>query len=312
MLSVQGTGRSKRISGRLVSGSIESSSDIICARKHVINNKGWRQLEKFERVFAFVSSPKIYRQARLSKMVKGWCHPFRKPDRYIKSSAPKILLPESDFMDPMFVPCKHIDVKKEYDFFYFTINAKPGIENKGLDVFIESLPLLHARKLKGLVIVYYPNSGHPKRFSVSLTRPQKEILRKYSKYLTFKWGLQSGSRMNKIMRSCKFGFFPNTIDNSPRLISECLIRDVPILVNKHIHGGWHYVNKKTGMEFDKNNLNSSLDQVLNGKFYPRDYFMNHYGFTNSSRKLGDFLTQIFDCNYTHAYFSDFKSYLEKI
>lgn len=312
MLSIQGTGRSKRISGRFSNGKVEKSSKIICARKHVINDKGWRQLEKSSNVFAFVSSPKIYKQSRLSNLVKGWCHAFRKPDRYIKSSVPKILLPESDFMDPMFVPCKNIDVQKEYDFFYFTINAKPGIENKGLNVFIDSLPFFYAQKLKGLVVVYYPNSGHPKRFSVSLTRPQKEILRKYSKYLTFKWGLQSGSRMNKIMKSCRFGFFPNTVDNSPRLISECLIRNVPILVNKHIHGGWHYVSQDTGLEFDKESLGKSVEKVLNGKFNPNEYFMRHHGFVNSSQKLGSFLNQIFGCDYTHAYFSDFGSYLEKI
>lgn len=313
MLTLQGTGRYKRIVGRKYSGEVETIRGLVCQRKHVINSEGWAVVSQARRLFAFVSSPKIYKQTRLINLVKGWCHGFRKPKKYIPGKSPKILLPESDFMDPMFVPCKDRGIKKEYDYFYFTINASPGLDNKGLKIFIESLPELCRQKLRGLIIVYFPNSGHPKRWVVRLSDMHQKILEKHKSFLTYKWGLQSGSRINKTMQSCRFGFFPNTVDNSPRLISECLIRNTPILINKDIHGGWHYVSKETGSTFDLDTLRESIDKVMTGDFHPREYYMSRYGFETSSKKLAGFLREVFNIkDYSHVYFSDFKDYLREI
>lgn len=45
-------------------------------------------------------------------------------------------------------------------------------------------------------------------------------------------------------------FAPNIHDASPRVLVEGLSLNVPILVNRHILGGWKYVNNQTGSFFD--------------------------------------------------------------
>jgi hypothetical protein len=311
MLSIQGTGRTKKIAFRRANGEIiKKAPDLLAARKHVINDKGWRKLQGVSNVFCFVSSPKIYKQDKLRRMSKGWCHALRNKN-VLPQGIPEILLPESDFLNSDMVYYKKNSI--EYDYFYFTINAKAGVDHKGLYEFLDILPVLCKHKLKGKIIVYFPNLGKHKRFLVKLKPHHYENLKTYAAYLDFHWGFLNEFQMNNVMTSCRFGLFPNTVDNSPRLISESLIRNVPILVNKKIHGGWHYVNRNTGTLFTKKNLDKSIDFILSNKFHAKECYETHYGFKRSSKKLADFLKTVFGYdNITHAYFSDFYKYLEAI
>ncbi len=309
MLVLQGTGRSKKMMGRKLDGEVELISGLLAARKHVIDDKGWRDVSQAKHLFAFVSSPIIYEQPRLRKIVKGWCHPFRRPEQYLPKGTSSILLPESDFMDPAFVLCSPIK-RRKHDYFYFTLNAKAGIRHKGLYQFIESLPTLCKHKLKGLIVVYFPNAGLKKAFKVRLTLRQKNILKDAAPFLTYHWGLLKPIQMNEAMQSCKFGFFPNTVDNSPRLISESLIRNIPILVNKEIHGGWHYVHQQSGSLFGVKTLDKAIDFMMTQNFSPRDFFTSNFGFEKSAAKLSKFVSGIFGYEeYTHMYFRDFVKYL---
>ena len=121
--------------------------------------------------------------------------------------------------------------------------------------------------------------------------------------------------MNTMMTSCRFGLFPNVVDNSPRIISESLIRNVPVMINNDIHGGWHYVNKDTGVLFkkdNKSNTEEAIDTLMSSDFSPREYYREHYGFEKSSRRLASFINRLFGLSYTHAYFRDYQKYLEEI
>lgn len=53
-----------------------------------------------------------------------------------------------------------------------------------------------------------------------------------------------------ILRACRVLFAPNLHDASPRVLAEAMCLNVPILVNRHILGGWKYVNNQTGAFFD--------------------------------------------------------------
>jgi len=311
MLEIQGTGRSKSIAFRKCNGEvIRKVPGLIAARKHIIDKNGWKKLKNTPNVFCFVSSPKIYNQEKIRNISKGWCHALQNK-KLLPIDVPKMLLPESDFLDDSMVYYKENKIK--YDYFYFTINAKPGIQNKGLYQFLDILPALSKFGLKGKVIVYFPNSGRVRRFVVNLKSKHKENLKKYSKYLSFHWGLMNQRQMNDIMTSCRFGLFPNTVDNSPRIISESLIRNTPILVNENIHGGWHYVNKNTGILFNKENINKCIEFMMSNKFHSKEYYDANYGFKKSSKKLALFLSQIFGYeDISNAYFSDFSKYLEMI
>ncbi len=310
MLRLQGTGRSKKIAARQPDGQvIKKVPDLLCARKHVIDEKGWCTLRNTKNVFCFVSSPTIYQQKQLRKKSAGWCHALRNakalPDK------PQILLPESDFLEEGMVHYKK-GGKKRYDYFYFTLNDKSGVEYKGLHEFLDILPILCKHKLKGKIIVYYPNSGMPKRFRVKLSDVQKHNLRAYAGFIDIHWGLLSDKQMNAVMTECKFGLFPNIVDNSPRIISESLIRDIPVLVNNSIHGGWHYVNEHTGCLYTRENLSKSIQFMKSNKFSARDFYGAHYGFERSSRRLASFVNKLFGYDFSHMYFSNYWEYLERI
>jgi len=293
MLTIQRTGRNKQIAGRKHDGEVELVHNLLCARKHVIDKKEWSSIRSVKNFFAFVSSPQIYNQSKMRSLCKAWCHPFRKPNKRLPSKTPRLLLPESNFMDPMFV-VSDPEHRLKYDYFYFTVNALPGLENKGLETFFRILPILAKRKLKGHVIVYYPNAPMVKHFVVPLSREAKNNLRDYKRTIKFHWGLLNPEQINKVMKSCRFGLFPNTVDNSPRLISESLIRDVPILMNESIHGGWHYVNDNTGALFNVDNIDEKLEFMMTNNFDSRSWFMANHGFRRSSAKLATFLSEVFD------------------
>jgi len=309
VLNIQGAGRTKQIAGRRWDGTVEVIPDLLCARKHTIDKKGLKQLKKCPRVFCFVSSPKIYKEEAVRKISAGWCHGLR--DESWLPKAPNILMPESDFMDKDFVYYDS-DTRKKYDYFYFTINAKPGIENKGLHEFLTVLPVFTKMKLRGKIIVYYPNAGLQKKLVIQMTKDHRRNLRNAQHLLDFHWGFLKSSQMSEVMTASRFGFFPNTVDNSPRILAETLVRDVPVLVNKSIHGGWHYINEQTGHLFKRNNIREKLERMFDS-FSPRDYWNENYGFEKSSRRLAQFLSQIFGIDeYSHAYFKDFSAYLERL
>lgn len=308
MVSIQGTGRIKRLSG-VTDGKCISIKDMLCVRKHLIRDKEWRQVKSSEKTVAFVSSPKIYGQKELLPLVHGWCHAF-KNDSILPNDAKKVLLPESDFLDKDFVCFSSNTIK--YDYFYFTVNSNVGVISKGLNVFLDSLPILNKHRLKGMVVVYFPNSGGSQRFVMKLNDKCKKNLQKYRHDLKFHWGYLTPSQLNNVMTSCRFGFFPNVVDNSPRLISECLLRNVPVLINENIHGGWHYVSNDTGSLFNMKNLDQSLEFMLNNKFGPRDYFMQNYGFKRSCSRFAAFINEVFGTSYQFAYFRDFETYLQRL
>lgn len=311
MINIQGPGSLKKMYG-LSNGEVHKIPDLRFARKHLTNPKEDKFIKSTRNIFSFVSSPLIYKDKRVIKHSRGWCHALKNPDQFLPKDKPKIFLPESDFMDPMFISSIPKQSKK-YDFFYYTLNAKAGIVNKGLDVFCNCLDTLCGQmKLKGLVIVYFPNVPRIKRFTY-LNIEQNRKINQYSSNLDFFWGKMNDKQMAEVASKVRFGFFPNTADNSPRTISETLIRDTPILVNENIHGGWHYINDRTGQLFNMNNLKEKTTLMIEKKYNSREHFCSNYGFKKSSQKLAEFVQSIvrLDREYTHMYFNNYRNYLSK-
>ena len=72
-------------------------------------------------------------------------------------------------------------------------------------------------------------------------------------------------------------FAPNVHDASPRVLAEAMCLDVPILVNRHIVGGWKYVHSDTGAFFDSvDNVVPAFKKVIDGlqrgDLHPREWF----------------------------------------
>lgn len=229
-----------------------------------------------------------------------WLHCFRND---INSKKPQYLLPESDFVDKMFVPCCKNSVK--YDYCYFTLNDSRGIDYKGFDVFLKSLEVFNDLQLKGVVVSYHGASG---KWIFNLTDRQKKLMNS----IDVIWHSLNRQGVSKIMSSCKFVFFPNKRDCSPRMIPESFIHDKPVVVNKNIYGGWHYINNNElfGSLFspdDGLSLERSIKHVMKLKNNQSQIWHESYGFDVSARKLSDLVKKHFKYfDTTHVYFEDFK------
>ncbi len=99
-------------------------------------------------------------------------------------------------------------------------------------------------------------------------------------------------------------FLPNIYDASPRVGAESLHLNVPILENKHIVGGWHYINPKTGISFDSPSdestdlqnfeyaLTKFMHYIKHKKFSPREFMKSNYDPKISSHRIATFLNSL--------------------
>jgi hypothetical protein len=96
----------------------------------------------------------------------------------------------------------------------------------------------------------------------------------------------------------KFSFLPQVYDASPRVATQALTMDLPVLMNRNIAGGWKYVNKQTGEFFnDMSDFRSSLDRLMAnidaGQYSPRKWVFEHYGKERAGLRLMGFIEQHF-------------------
>lgn len=98
------------------------------------------------------------------------------------------------------------------------------------------------------------------------------------------------------MRESKMLFLPNIFDASPRVIAECITKDVSVLMNRDILCGSKYINYETGEFFtDENDLRTALTNLLNRayKISPKKWWHENYSQEKSQKKLRDFLESCF-------------------
>lgn len=213
----------------------------------------------------------------------AWLHCFKKPKEiFLKYKVPYMLISESDFTNPTnIVPTK---IAKKWDFIYVCLDHGSkkcngwSASNKNWDLAKKCFKIMCTKyKLKGLII----------------GRKHCYIDPNIKKYLTIIDFLPYHEFLKKIQQT-KFMFVPNILDASPRIITQSLCLNIPILVNKNIIGGWKYVNKQTGEFFnDETDIEISLSNILKKKYSPRKYFKKHYGPQKYGKKLSLFLKKIY-------------------
>lgn len=225
------------------------------------------------------------------KVVKGWLHCFRNPDIYIKKGIPKELISESDFCNyNTYKPNNSIE--KIYDFIYVCpkdsetdpIKKKDcngwGAGNKNWKLgkkCIEKLCIKY--KLKGFLV----------------GREGCELDKRCEGLISTSGFLQQ-SDLIKAYNSSKFILMSNQSDASPRVLTEALCCNLPVLLNYNIVGGWKYINDKTGAFFTSvEDIDEGLNHILDNKteFEPRKYFISNYGKENAGKKLKDFIQKNF-------------------
>ena len=215
----------------------------------------------------------------------GWFYCFKDPENYFNPRKPKLLLSESDFADEkILVPDS--SVKKKYDFIYICHKTDKDEKkcvkddwvayNKSLDLAFDCINIMCTKfKLKGIIV------GRKGCESLSICKNSLEFTEK----------LEWHDLLQKYKES-KFIFIPSIADASPRVITEALCFDLPIIVNKHILGGWKYVNKQTGVFFnDLNDFEHNLGILFKNMdtYTPRKYFIDNYGIVRSGKRMLNFI-----------------------
>jgi glycosyltransferase involved in cell wall biosynthesis len=214
----------------------------------------------------------------------GWFYCFKDPDNYFPIHIPKLLLSESDFVDAKSIKPDKTS-KKKYDFIYICHKYNKDDKqcpddwvtyNKNWKFTLKCLYKMCVNfKLKGLLVGRMGCKIPPsceKYIDTTEKLPWKELLKKYNE--------------------CKFVFVPNIYDASPRIITEAMATNLPILLNKNILGGWKYINKQTGVFFNNiDDLSTQLQKLLDNldTFTPRKYIIENYGIVHSGKKMLEFI-----------------------
>jgi hypothetical protein len=222
------------------------------------------------------------------KNIKNWLCCFKNAEQYGFTNDHYIMdISESDFYN--------IDEKKEekiYDFIYICnkdntpncpINGWNAI-NRNFDLALKCFPIMcNVYKLKGLVVG---------RIGCGLEKTYPSI--ETTDFL--EWSV-----LQTKMRQSKFLFVPNIMDASPRVVAECLTKNIPVLMNSNILCGTKYINEMTGELFTSENdienvLKIMLEKINDGRYNTIDFWNQFYGTERSATLLYNFIKSSFNIN----------------
>ena len=111
------------------------------------------------------------------------------------------------------------------------------------------------------------------------------------------------------LKESRFLFVPNIYDASPRVVSEAITKDIPVLMNMNIVCGAKYINYETGEFFtDEHDIRLSLKKLLakKDKISPKNWWKTHYSRKKAGKKFRDFLYKCYPEileDITEVYFS---------
>ena len=217
-------------------------------------------------------------------LCEAWCHCFRDPDQCIPPRMPKLLLSMSDFQDPNWITptrfrSRATDDRIAYDFVYVCPPDAWSEGVKNLALAKACFPVLcEEMQLKGLLVGRGATDENPS--PQGLTMLPYLPLEQFFAYLA----------------RARFVFVPHILDASPRMICDALCLNVPVVCNRHILGGWKYINESTGCFFEnENDVATAARYVLGhvtGQETPRQWYAAHYGPERAGRRLAGFLQRL--------------------
>lgn len=205
---------------------------------------------------------------------EAWCHCFREPDRYLPRGTPRALISNSDFTDPRRVAAEVAQIsgtdEHHADFVYVGATEPWKREAKNWRLAQRAIPrMCEALGLRALVVGAPELSPSSHIMCVPLL-PWRELLARIAR--------------------AKFLFVPNIDDASPRVLTEALALDVPVVVHREIIGGWKYVNAFTGVFFDgQDDLVDSVRSCIERAMKPRRWFEANFGPYHAGTRLLDLL-----------------------
>ena len=219
-------------------------------------------------------------------MVSSWLYCMREPSAELKASGlPLLLLTEADLKDYKMVEIDN-SIKKEYDFIYCCLKdndrCDPGWQsyNRNWELAKKCLKVMCGQfGLKGVIV----------------GRTNCDITDLCANLITIVPD-QNYHDFQMLMKKSRFLFVPNVADASPRVITEAICYNMPVLVNYNIIGGWHNVIPGVTGEFfdDEKNISEALTKITqvrdsNHGYTPREWFIKNRSKYNSGAVLAKFL-----------------------
>lgn len=211
-------------------------------------------------------------------LCEAWCHCSRAPDEFLPAGMPRIRLSLSDFVHSQeIVELSRTEPSSApFDFVHVTAAEPWKAEAKGWPLALRCLPRLAAELgLRGLVV------GAP---GSSVLPIQGVIWRPFLPRAQFL----------SLLARARFLFVPNDTDASPRVIAEALSLDVPLLMNRGMLGGWHYLNRRTGVAFDSESdvAVGALGCLEKTTWRCRAWFEAYHGPNRSGTRLARLLSRL--------------------
>jgi len=228
-------------------------------------------------------------------MFPGFLHMMHDPEKWFPPHVKTIDMSQSDFNLPDY-PARDYAIPRKYD---FTLSGSDqDVHNdcvgwssyaKNWSFVKQSLEMMCGEfKMTGVLVATKSKDGRQ-----ACTIPPS------CKGLMIQTTFQTQDQYFNYLKQSRFAYLPQVHDASPRVSTQALSLDVPVLMNKHISGGWKYVNAKTGEFFhDMSDLRESLKKILKGAdtpyhYEPRKWIKEHYGNDNSGKRLYEFVKHNF-------------------
>jgi len=222
-------------------------------------------------------------------MYPGFLHMMRDPEKHFPPHVKHLLMSQSDFSLPDF-PWRDYNKPKLYDFTYSASDCDVASDGKGWCGWSKNWSFVKDAlkimcnppyNLKGVLVATKSKDGK-KAYTLPPECKDKMI------QTTF---LPDQKKFFNYIENSRFSFLPQIHDASPRVSTQALALDVPILMNYHIMGGWKYVNDQTGEFFhDISDFRQALDRILKGsdtphRYNPKKWVLSEYGDVASGKKL---------------------------
>jgi len=227
----------------------------------------------------------------------GFLHMMREPEKAFPKHVKTILMSQSDFSLPEF-PQRDYSIPKKYDFTYSASDCDVETDGQGWCGWSKNWTFVRKAldvmcspefNLRG-VLVATKNKANTRAYSLPAACKGKMIQTTY---------LKNQQDYFNYLKNSRFAFLPQVHDASPRVSTQALAADVPILMNYHIMGGWKYINDKTGEFFhDMSDFKESLRKILKNseipdRYEPQKWVREHYGNERSGKRLFDFVRKHF-------------------
>ncbi|CAE7229129.1 unnamed protein product [Symbiodinium necroappetens] len=184
----------------------------------------------------------------------GFLHMVREPEKIFPPSVKLLLMSQSDFSLPPPQP----KMATKYDFTFSGSDQDVRNDCVGWSSFAknwtfvkEALQVMCGELGMTGVLVATKDKQDRKACSIPASCEGKIVQTKFL----------SQQEFFAYVRQSKFLFVPQVHDASPRVTTQALALDVPLLMNWHLIGGWKYLNNKTGEFFHAPRLKSVAEPV---------------------------------------------------